>query len=288
MIPVGIWVIGPNLARKAIDEGVVRVLNNTITNCPLEPTQGQTCDFYVNMSLKNVLPLSGKIDEVNVTMWNTNGPATAEATSLPTGLINGSIGYFTQPAISLKPSSTSVFEFTTVFYPNVSNEANPTLWATWTGFTGFYVQNLTLLADVNLVALGFLSYKVNFMKQLHCNCIEGAEQPFGCLAKKDPATLTTAAPRTAATTQAFKTTAHASTTEASTTEAPTTEAPTTAGSTTTTSSHTTTMGINPPASLFCEPLDVPVWNEGAPGQKWQDTVSVEFAGLEASLAKLFV
>lgn len=243
MIPVGIWVIGPKLAKKAIDDGVVRVLNNTITNCPLEPTQGQTCDFYVDMTLKNTLPLGGKLHEVNISMWNTDGD------DLPSGFINGSIGYFTQPAISLKSKSTSKFQFNTSFYPNVSNAANPTLWALWTGFTSLYVMNLSLVADVKMTAFG-LTYKAHFRKDLHCNCIEGSEGGgFGCNKKSDPsATVASQSQRRLSAAD----------------------------------------GVLAPASLFCEPLDVAVWDESSPGHKWQDAVSVEFAGVENPLSSLLV
>jgi hypothetical protein len=170
-IPVGICVVGPNLAQQAIDMSVLHIHHSNIYDVPDAGTNGT---MYNKITIHSPMILSATMEEMTVTLVADQPDPT------PYGFTNGPFGNFTMPKMNVHKGGNDQ-EWTTEILFNHSADMG-FRFVFWTYMvTNFEVARINLTAEPKVKSFG-LSFNTKMTKQLVCNCLEST----GCVPEKKP------------------------------------------------------------------------------------------------------
>lgn len=173
MIPVGILVIAPKIGQHAVDSATLYI-DSTISmiggldgDVSVHPTAYIQNDIIAH----NPIPLSAKLGDVELAMYvpASDNVSRSFMTILP--YVNGTIATFTQPEATLKHGNTSIPQYNNSMDLNMTKWNNPAP----TGFFPFAftlalgtAQEVYIIGEPKLTALGFVTMKVKLAKRLTC------------------------------------------------------------------------------------------------------------------------
>jgi hypothetical protein len=176
--PIGIFVVGPNLAQSAMTQASLHISNSSIYGLPDSgiPTNATMSNELV---LNSPMFLGATLEETVVTMVADQWHVTPDL-----GFTNGPIGNFTMPRTVVKPGDNKI-SFTAPIFLNLTADSG-FRFVFW-GFmvAQMQVARIRMVAEPKVRALG-LTFHAKLEKTLVCNCLPGTT---GCVAEKpDPYT----------------------------------------------------------------------------------------------------
>jgi len=173
MIPVGIFVIGPNVAQHVLDQSTVALPNLTQAACPENYT------WLFNHAVINVpsigpIAISSEIESFTQEVWTTScekGGLTTPGALCGTDAVESRMGTYASPDMTVTPGD-NMKNFTVVMDSNASLILNAWVVPLW--LSGEKTRLILTAKDVSVKVMGITFKGLTMRNELTCTGVAGA------------------------------------------------------------------------------------------------------------------